>query len=73
MIARHWEGCGPRADSGAAVAGEVGIPWYVVAVIHNMEAGQNLRTHLHNGDSLTARTVHVPAGRPPGTPRSRGR
>jgi lysozyme family protein len=25
----------------------------------------NFKTHLHNGDPLTARTVHVPAGRPP--------
>lgn len=47
-----------------AVGGEVGIPWYVVAVIHNMEASQNFAGHLHNGDPLTARTVHVPAGRP---------
>jgi lysozyme family protein len=40
------------------------MPWYVVAVIHNMEAGMNFTRHLHNGDPLTARTTHVPAGRP---------
>lgn len=50
------------------VGSGVGIPWYVVAVIHNMESGQSFTTHLHNGDPLTARTVHVPAGRPPGNP-----
>ena len=47
-----------------AVAGEVGIPWYVVATIHSMEASLDFTRHLHNGDPLTARTVQVPAGRP---------
>jgi lysozyme family protein len=52
-----------------AVAEEVGIPWYVVAVIHNMEASLAFDRHLHNGDPLGARTVHVPPGRPAtGTP-----
>jgi lysozyme family protein len=41
-----------------------GIPWFFVAVIHNMESGLNFKRHLHNGDPLTARTVHVPEGRP---------
>jgi len=42
----------------------MGIPWYFIAVIHNMESGMNFTKHLHNGDPLTARTVQVPAGRP---------
>jgi len=42
----------------------LGVPWYVVAVIHNMESSLNFTKHLHNGDPLTARTVQVPAGRP---------
>ena len=46
------------------LANELGIPWYVIAVIHNMEASINFNCHLHNGDSLTRRTIHVPAGRP---------
>jgi lysozyme family protein len=46
------------------VAQRVGVPWQLVAVIHNMEASQNFTRHLHNGDKLTARTTHVPAGRP---------
>jgi lysozyme family protein len=46
------------------VAGPMNVPWQVVAVIHNMESSQNFNRHLHNGDPLTARTVHVPAGRP---------
>ncbi len=41
-----------------------GVPWYFVAVVHNMEASQSFKGHLHNGDPLTARTVQVPAGRP---------
>lgn len=41
-----------------------GIPWYFIAVVHNLEASLNFTRHLHNGDPLTARTVQVPAGRP---------
>ena len=48
----------------AAVANPLGMPWYVVGVIHVMEASLRFDRHLHNGDPLTARTVQVPAGRP---------
>jgi lysozyme family protein len=41
-----------------------GVPWHVVGVIHMLEGSGNFHTHLHNGDPLTGRTVHVPAGRP---------
>ena len=40
------------------------VPWFAIAIIHNLEAGGDFNRHLHNGDPLTARTVHVPAGRP---------
>ena len=40
------------------------VPWYVVAVIHNMEASLKFYGHLHYGDPLTAKTVQVPKGRP---------
>jgi lysozyme family protein len=50
------------------VSGVTGVPWFVVAVIHSLEGSLNFKTHLHNGDPLTAKTVHVPKGRPPGTP-----
>ena len=43
---------------------KTGVPWYVVAVIHSLESGCNIHTHLHNGDLLTSRTIHVPKGRP---------
>jgi N-acetylmuramoyl-L-alanine amidase len=40
------------------------IPWYVVGVINELESTSKFTTHLHNGDPLTGRTTHVPAGRP---------
>ena len=46
------------------VAKALRMPWYVVAVVHSLEAGGDFTRHLHNGDPLTARTTHVPAGRP---------
>ena len=47
-----------------AVADQVDVPWYIIGVIHSLESTQNFKTHLHNGDLLTARTVSDPAGRP---------
>jgi lysozyme family protein len=44
----------------------LGTPWYVIAAIHSLEAGLRFDRHLHNGDPLSGRTTHVPAGRPPG-------
>lgn len=41
-----------------------GIPWPVIAAIHFRESNQCFLRHLHNGDPLTARTTHVPIGRP---------
>jgi lysozyme family protein len=52
-----------------AVADSVGIPWHFIAAVHCMECGLSFERHLHNGDPLTDRTYHVPAGRPKtGTP-----
>jgi lysozyme family protein len=39
-------------------------PWYFVAITHAMEAAFSFQSHLHNGDSLHARTRHIPRGRP---------
>lgn len=48
-----------------AVADGVGsVPWYVVGVINELESTSNFATHLHNGDPLNKRTVHVPRGHP---------
>jgi lysozyme family protein len=46
------------------VGGKLGIPWHFIGPIHCMEAGFQFDTHLHNGDPLTRRTVHVPKGQP---------
>lgn len=51
------------------IAAVFGMPWQVVAVVHDLEASGDFGTHLHNGDSLQRRTVNVPKGRPRnGTP-----
>lgn len=52
-----------------AVAAQLGngIPWWFIGIIQYMEAGINkdiFKYHIHCGDPLTDRTVHVPAGRP---------
>jgi lysozyme family protein len=51
-----------------AVAKVIGCPWYVVGCIHNLECGLSFAKHLHNGDPLSAKTTHVPANRPAGSP-----
>ena len=47
-----------------AVGTPLGIPWYFVGVIHCMEASFSFTSHLHNGDPLTAKTIHEPPNRP---------
>lgn len=47
-----------------AVAAKTGVPWFFVAVVHNMESDMSFTRHLHNGDPLSARTVQVPKGYP---------
>ncbi|HEX5276372.1 MAG TPA: hypothetical protein VFW42_01755 [Fluviicoccus sp.] len=42
----------------------LGIPWCFIGLVHYREASLDFGKHLHNGDPLSARTVHVPAGRP---------
>jgi lysozyme family protein len=51
-----------------ALQREINVPWYFIAVIHNMESSLNFTKHLHNGDSLKKRTVKVPSGRPIANP-----
>jgi lysozyme family protein len=51
-------------DHYVSVEGKTHVPWFLTGLIHLMEGDCNFRTHLHNGDSLSARTRHVPAGRP---------
>ncbi len=60
-IARKLSGQKSRYD---AVSDRTGVPWWWIAITHQLEAGGSFRGHLHNGDPLTARTRQVPAGRP---------
>jgi lysozyme family protein len=46
------------------ISEETDVPWWFVGLIHGMECSFSLQKHLHNGDSLKARTWQVPAGRP---------
>lgn len=56
-------------DRYRTVGDPLGIPWWFVAGLHQMESTYNFTRHLHNGDPLSGRTVHVPANRPAtGTP-----
>ena len=61
QVVRRLASNRPRYEK---VAKALKMPWYVVAVIHTLEAGGDFTRHLHNGDPLNARTTHVPAGRP---------
>ena len=48
-----------------AIGQRTGVPWFVIATIHGLEASFNFRAHFHNGDfPLSRRTHQVPAGRP---------
>lgn len=51
-------------DQYAAVEKATRVPWHMVAAFHSLEGSLSFKTHLHNGDALSARTVHVPKGRP---------
>lgn len=54
-----------------AVETSTGVPWHVVGCLHMRESGGRFDRWLHNGDPMRdrggqpARTVHVPAHRPP--------
>lgn len=51
-------------DDYKTVQAAVAVPITFLAPIHEREGSMRFNTHLHNGDPLSARTVHVPAGRP---------
>lgn len=53
-----------------AIEAEIGTPWFFSCALHVRESNLAFGTHLHCGDSLKARTYHVPKGRPKAEPRS---
>lgn len=53
-----------------AVEAKTGVKWFVVGCLHMRESNGRFDTWLHNGDPMVrngkpAKTVNVPAGRPP--------
>src|SRR5579872_1019494 len=48
-----------------AVSAATGVPWPVIAVIHERESSQNWNRSIAQGDPWNAVSVHVPAGRGP--------
>lgn len=51
----------PRYDR---VSEATDVPWYLIGILHRLEAGGNFERHFHNRDPLTDRTIAAPAGRP---------
>lgn len=48
-----------------AVEQKTGVPWFVIAVIHQRESSQNFLRSLAQGDPWNKVSTHVPAGRGP--------
>jgi lysozyme family protein len=48
-----------------AVAKKSGVPWFVIAVIHEREASQSWKANLAQGDPWNKVSIHVPRGRGP--------
>src|ERR1700732_2219918 len=48
-----------------AVSEKAGVPWAVIAVIHERECSQDWALSLAQGDPWSKVSVHVPAGRGP--------
>jgi lysozyme family protein len=47
------------------IASATGVPWWVIAVIHEREAGQDFNCSIAQGDPLNRPSRHVPRGRGP--------
>jgi lysozyme family protein len=63
-IARHLVAPAARARY-QTVASKSGVPWAVIAVIHERECSQDWTGSLAQGDPWNRVSVHVPAGRGP--------
>lgn len=47
------------------VSQRTGVPWFVIAVIHEREASQNWKSNIAQGDPWNRKSTHVPKGRGP--------
>jgi lysozyme family protein len=63
-VARHLVAPDAKARYQAVYA-RTGVPWAVIAVIHERECSQNWTGSLAQGDPWNRVSVHVPAGRGP--------
>lgn len=63
-IARHLVSPNAKARY-QAVSAKTGVPWAVIAVIHERECSQDWTGSLAQGDPWHRVSVHVPAGRGP--------
>lgn len=48
-----------------AVEARSGVPWFVIAALHNRESDANFATYLGNGEPLDRKTALIPKGRGP--------
>src|SRR5262249_51911925 len=48
-----------------AVEARTGVPWLVIAALHNRESDADFATYLGNGEPLDRKTALVPKGRGP--------
>lgn len=48
-----------------AVAVQAGVPWFIIAVIHERESSQAWDKSLAQGDPWNQKSVHIPRGRGP--------
>jgi lysozyme family protein len=48
-----------------AVEAATGVPWFVIAALHNRESDADFATYLGNGEPLGRKTTLVPKGRGP--------
>lgn len=48
-----------------AVSKMTGVPWFIIAVIHEREASQSWAANLAQGDPWDRVSIHVPKGRGP--------
>ncbi len=49
------------------VSAVTGVPWYVIGLLDDREESFNHNDYLGQGDPLSKKTIHVPAGRGPFT------
>jgi lysozyme family protein len=60
--------CAPKAkERYLAVSARTGVPWFVIAVIHERECTQSWMRSIAQGDFFDSKSIHVPAGRGPFT------